>query len=343
MPWSSKKKCIKKTLIIAQFATHWSNLMCPSQIPGISSWMLVHQCLGSGSELRKSSVSSEGVHQSDVSCEMFWSSSSRRKVAHIDKCCRTWRASEQLGCGAEALCQGWTVETVRRPQHHTLTSACHCTGVQSAPFGGWLVRFHINCEGITEQFKPTFLDIKVGKSPAKLSAEYTEFFSKLCAWEHSGRDLRFYGLAAGKMAKVSLQHLILPQAQFSFKGSHCRPWSCRFSASRWLEMSQRKASSHRNFCSRSSAVSFPLVSRNWHISSRSSKHLFSTFPLLSHLTSVWYGTSAYSEPHSSRKDLNWRWFRPLALIKLTTCVTVVITCSTFRALAHSDSWCMMQW
>ena len=140
-PWSSKKKCIKKTLIIAQFATHWSNLMCPSQIPGIFSWMLVHQCLGSGSELRKPSGSNEGVHQSDVSCEMFSSSSSRRKVAHIDNCCRTWRALEQLGCGAEALCQGWTVETVRRQQHHTLTSACHYTGVQSAPFGGWLVRF----------------------------------------------------------------------------------------------------------------------------------------------------------------------------------------------------------
>ncbi|KAM3873539.1 single-strand DNA endonuclease ASTE1-like [Diretmus argenteus] len=43
---------------------------------------------------------------------------------------------------------------------------------------GWCV-FHINCEGITKQFKSRFLDIKVGKSPAKLSAEYTEFFSKL--------------------------------------------------------------------------------------------------------------------------------------------------------------------
>lgn len=48
-PWSSKKKCIKKMLIL--FVTCGSTLMCPSQIPGISSWMLVHQYLGSGSEL----------------------------------------------------------------------------------------------------------------------------------------------------------------------------------------------------------------------------------------------------------------------------------------------------
>ena len=136
MPWTSKKKCIKTILIVAQFATHWST-QCSSQIPGISSWMLVHQYLGSGSELRKSSGSSKGVHLSDDSCEMFWSSSWRRTVAHIDKCCRTWRASEQLGCRAEALCQGWNVETVRHPWHHTLTSPCHYTGVQSAPFGGW--------------------------------------------------------------------------------------------------------------------------------------------------------------------------------------------------------------
>ncbi|KAJ3582645.1 hypothetical protein NHX12_000396 [Muraenolepis orangiensis] len=68
--------------------------------------------------------------------------------------------------------------------------------------------------------------MEVGKSPAKLSGENTEFFSKLCAWEHGGRDLRFYGLAAGKMARVSLQHLILPQAQFSFKGPHCSVHVC---------------------------------------------------------------------------------------------------------------------
>ena len=51
--------------------------------------------------------------------------------------------------------------------------------------------------------------------------EYAEFLSKLCTWEHCGRDLRFNCLAAGKMAQVSLQHLILPQAQFSFKSPHC--------------------------------------------------------------------------------------------------------------------------
>lgn len=45
----SKKKCIKKMLIL--FVTCFSTLMCPSQIPGISSWILVHQYLGSGSEL----------------------------------------------------------------------------------------------------------------------------------------------------------------------------------------------------------------------------------------------------------------------------------------------------
>lgn len=73
------------------------------------------------------------------------------------------------------------------------------------------------------------------------------------------------------------------------------------------------------------------------------QNLFSTFPRLKHLTSVWDGTSGYSEPHSSRKDLNWWWFRPLALTKVTTLVTVVIPCSIFRALPHSNSWCMIQW
>ena len=52
------------------------------------------------------------------------------------------------------------------------------------------------------------------------------FFSKLCTWEHGGRDLRFHGLAAGEMAQVSLQHLILPQAQFSFKSPHCSIHVC---------------------------------------------------------------------------------------------------------------------
>ena len=190
---------------------------------------------------------------------------------------------------------------------------------------GWCV-FHVNCRWITEQFKPTFR--RVNSAP-----------STLCKPCTCGRDLRCHGLAAGDMAQVSLQPLILHRHSLVLKAlaaaymsvmTRPRPWSCRFSAWRWLVMSHRKVSS---------AVSFPLLSRNWHISSRSSKHLFSTFPRLNHLTSVW----AFRTSHSSRKDLNWRWFRPLALMKLTSRVTVVITCSIFRALPHRDSWCMMQW
>lgn len=115
MSWSSKKKCIKKTLIIAQFAPHWSNLMCPSQIPGISSWMIVHQCLGSGFELRKSSVLSEGVYQSDVSCEMFWSSSSRRKVADIDKCCRNMESSWAVRVRSWSIVSGMNCGNLAAP------------------------------------------------------------------------------------------------------------------------------------------------------------------------------------------------------------------------------------
>lgn len=39
---------------------------------------------------------------------------------------------------------------------------------------GWCV-FHVNCKRITEQFKLTFLDLDVGKSPGKLSTEYRVF------------------------------------------------------------------------------------------------------------------------------------------------------------------------
>ena len=60
-----------------------------------------------------------------------------------------------------------------------------------------------------------------------------------------------------------------------------RPWSCRISAFKWLVMS------HRNILFRSSDVSFPLLSMNSQISSRNSKNLSSTFPWLSHRTSVW--------------------------------------------------------
>ena len=62
---------------------------------------------------------------------------------------------------------------------------------------------------------------RVNSPPSTLS-----FFSKLCTWEHGGRDLRFNCLAAGKMAQVSLQHLILPKAQFSFKSPHCSVHVC---------------------------------------------------------------------------------------------------------------------
>lgn len=61
-----------------------------------------------------------------------------------------------------------------------------------------------NCKRIPEQIKTTFLHIKVSKSAGKLSTEYTEFLSKLCTWEHSGRDLPVHRLAAGKTEQVSL-------------------------------------------------------------------------------------------------------------------------------------------
>ncbi len=53
---------------------------------------------------------------------------------------------------------------------------------------------------------------------------------------------------------------------------------------------------------------------------RPAQKLLRTFPWLSHRTSVWQGMSPNSESISCIKDWNWRWFKPLALIKFTFCV-----------------------
>ena len=59
------------------------------------------------------------------------------------------------------------------------------------------------------------------------SALSTFSFSANCANGNvSDRDLRFYRVAAGKMAQVSWQHPFLPPAQFSFESSHCSVHVC---------------------------------------------------------------------------------------------------------------------
>ena len=42
---------------------------------------------------------------------------------------------------------------------------------------GWC-GFHVNCKRITEQFKPTLLGFKVGKSACEVGAKYAKLFSK---------------------------------------------------------------------------------------------------------------------------------------------------------------------
>lgn len=80
----------------------------------------------SGVNVRKSSGWSKGAYQSDVSCEMFWSSSSRRIVAHIDTVSAAEHGERLSSVGAKLRhCVRDEMWKLQRPQHHTLTSACH--------------------------------------------------------------------------------------------------------------------------------------------------------------------------------------------------------------------------
>ena len=173
------------------------------QVPKPDTWHLLLDASSSMSELRlwaeeTSQHRAKVIHQSNVSCEMFWSSSSRRKVAHIDKCCQTWRAIwaawvRNWGmCVRDEVCSLCGAFSIILWHQRIITLKFNQLHLEV----GWCF-FHIKCEGITKQFKPTFLGIKVGKSPAKLKTKFTEFFTKLCEWEHGGRDLHFYCLAAG--------------------------------------------------------------------------------------------------------------------------------------------------
>uniref|UniRef100_A0A0E9SVR7 Uncharacterized protein n=1 Tax=Anguilla anguilla TaxID=7936 RepID=A0A0E9SVR7_ANGAN len=71
-------------------------------------------------------------------------------------------------------------------------------------------------------------------------------------------------------------------------------------------MSHNIAKSHSQFGSDSSDKGFPLLCMKRAISSLSSKNRLRILLLLSHLTSVWYGTSPYSEPISCKNSWNWR-------------------------------------
>ena len=102
--------------------------------------MLVHQCLGSDSELRKSLGLSEGVHHETDSGVMFCSSSSKRIAVHIDMYAEHREHLSSLGT-VLGHCVGDEPWKLCSTQSQTLTCACQNTGVQSALFGGWLVRF----------------------------------------------------------------------------------------------------------------------------------------------------------------------------------------------------------
>ena len=87
-------------------------------------------------------------------------------------------------------------------QSQTLTCACHSTGVQSALFGGWLVRF-------PHQLQTDYWAVQTyiwASKPANRrvnSALSALSFSTNCTWKHIGRDLLFNVLVAWKMAQCS--------------------------------------------------------------------------------------------------------------------------------------------
>jgi len=99
------------------------------------------------------------------------------------------------------------------------------------------------------------------------------------------------------------------------------PCSCKFSVFRCCVISVRKAWSERNVGSLSWGTSLSFIAMNNAISCLNSKNLCNTFPLLSHLTSVWYSSFPYSVSKRVKNDVNCLWLRPLARMKLTVLTT----------------------
>lgn len=141
------------------------------------------------------------------------------------------------------------------------------------------------------------------------------------------KDIFHYPCTAG---------LHTPSPYYTYQMTHPHPCSCRFITFRWLVML------HRNSMSQISVVSFPLLlSIHRQISCRF-KHLRSTFPEVSHYTSVWWGKSPCSVSNAPRNALNWWWFKPFIQMKLTARVMLRLTCFICKVLPHNDSWCIMQ-
>ena len=87
---------------------------------------------------------------------------------------------------------------------------------------------------------------------------------------------------------------------------------------------------------------FFCVAWNTLISSRSSRKDNKTFPQLSHLTSWWYNTSPYWASISTRA-LSWWCESTFEWTLLTMLMTSCITFFRPMCLAHSCSWCKIQW
>ena len=104
-----------------------------------------------------------------------------------------------------------------------------------------------------------------------------------------------------------------------------------------------RSDSHFDFLNWGYSVSFSFSKNNFcKISVFRSQTRMRSFPKLNQRTAVWYRTSLWSEPQSSRSVINCLWFRPLALMKLTIFTTGSTTCFMSRTLSHSTSWCIMQ-
>lgn len=126
------------------------------------------------------------------------------------------------------------------------------------------------------------------------SAVSTPILSENCV-QHTGRELLFYGPAARRVAQVFFPHLCLPQSQFGYKHLHCTI-HIRDNAIPTLQVQVHCIERTRNVTQKSHftkkpfvselCYGFPLLSKNRRISSRSWKHLCSTFPWPSHRTSV---------------------------------------------------------
>ena len=167
------------------------------------------------------------------------------------------------------------------------------TGGLSGPFGGLQVLFlrqqQMDCRTVQMKISElrswkittwTLCQVQPVYQQFELSGERGKH-RLLSVWQH------------GKWLKFPCCIWVSHRGSFAWKAltvyviTRPRPWSWRFSTMICFLMSRKSARSHRHFLFWSYVMSFPLLSRNWQISSCNSKNPSSTFTRLSRHTSVW--------------------------------------------------------